>query len=55
MGKKDQFQTRAIHVGNEPDHETGAIVAPIHLTSTYEQEGVGKDKGYDYSRGGNPT
>jgi len=55
MGKKDQFQTRAIHVGNEPDHETGAIVAPIHLTSTYEQEEVGKDKGYDYSRGGNPT
>ena len=41
MVKKDQFQTRAIHVGNEPDHETGAIVAPIHLTSTYEQEEVG--------------
>ena len=55
MGKKDQFQTRAIHVGNEPDHETGAIVAPIHLTSTYEQHAVGKDKGFDYSRGGNPT
>ena len=55
MGKKDRFQTRAIHVGNEPDHETGAIVAPIHLTSTYEQHAVGKDKGFDYSRGGNPT
>ena len=55
MSKNDQFQTRAIHVGNEPDNETGAIVAPIHLTSTYQQEEVGKDKGYDYSRGGNPT
>jgi len=55
MGNKDRFQTRAIHVGNEPDHETGAIVAPIHLTSTYEQHAVGKDKGFDYSRGGNPT
>ena len=55
MSKKDNFQTRAIHIGNEPDQETGAVIAPIHLTSTYEQHAVGNDKGYDYSRGGNPT
>ena len=55
MSKKDNFQTRAIHIGNEPDQETGAVIAPIHLTSTYEQNAVGNDKGYDYSRGGNPT
>ena len=35
MGKKDQFQTRAIHVGNEPDNETGAIVAPIPVSYTH--------------------
>ena len=55
MSKKTRFQTRAIHAGNEPDKETGAVVAPIHLTSTYQQEGVGLHKGFDYSRGGNPT
>jgi cystathionine beta-lyase/cystathionine gamma-synthase len=55
MSKKTRFQTRAIHAGNEPDKETGAVVAPIHLTSTYQQEGVGLNKGFDYSRGGNPT
>ena len=47
MSKKDNFQTRAIHIGNEPDQETGAVIAPIHLTSTYEQNAVGNDKGYD--------
>ena len=55
MNNKDRFQTRAIHVGNKPDKETGAVSPPINLTSTFEQKSVGNDKGYDYSRGGNPT
>ena len=55
MNEKDKFQTRAIHIGNKPDKETGAVSPPIHLTSTFEQESVGNDKGFDYSRGGNPT
>tara|TARA_B100000959_G_scaffold113553_1_gene119706 strand:- start:1682 stop:2848 length:1167 start_codon:yes stop_codon:yes gene_type:complete len=55
MGAKDRFQTRAIHIGNEPDKETGAVAPPIHLTSTFQQEAVGEDKGFDYARGGNPT
>jgi cystathionine beta-lyase/cystathionine gamma-synthase len=49
------FETRAIHEGQEPDPATGAVITPIYQTSTYEQEGVGKNKGYDYSRSGNPT
>ena len=55
MNKKDKFQTRAIHIGNKPDKETGSVSPPIHLTSTFEQESVGNDRGFDYSRGGNPT
>lgn len=56
MNKKDlSFATRAIHVGNEPDPVTGSISPPIHLTTTYEQEGVGKHRGFDYSRAVNPT
>src|SRR6478672_7367466 len=49
------FETRAIHVGQEPDPATGAIITPIYQTSTYVQEAVGKHKGYDYSRVANPT
>ncbi|MBI4869313.1 MAG: PLP-dependent transferase [Candidatus Wallbacteria bacterium] len=49
------FSTRAIHAGQQPDPATGAIVTPVYLTSTYVQEEVGVTKGYDYSRGGNPT
>ena len=49
------FETRAIHEGQEPDPATGAITTPIYQTSTYVQEEVGKHKGYDYSRAGNPT
>jgi cystathionine gamma-synthase len=49
------FETRAIHEGQEPDPATGALITPIYQTSTYLQEGVGKNKGYDYSRSGNPT
>ena len=49
------FETRAIHAGQEPDTATGAVVTPLYLTSTYAQEQVGVHKGYDYSRTGNPT
>ena len=49
------FETRAIHDGQEPDPATGAITTPIYLTSTYVQEAVGEHKGYDYSRVANPT
>src|SRR3954464_4295351 len=49
------FETRAIHAGQEPDPVTGAIITPIYQTSTYVQEAVGVNKGYDYSRVGNPT
>jgi len=49
------FETRAIHEGQEPDSATGAITTPIYLTSTYVQDAVGEHKGYDYSRVANPT
>ena len=49
------FETRAIHDGQEPDPATGAIVTPIYQTSTYVQEAVGVHKGYDYARVANPT
>jgi len=50
-----EFETRAIHVGQEPDPATGAITTPIYQTSTYAQEAVGVHKGYDYARVANPT
>jgi cystathionine gamma-lyase/cystathionine beta-lyase/cystathionine gamma-lyase/homocysteine desulfhydrase len=49
------FATDAIHAGQDPDPSTGAVVIPIYQTSTYVQEAVGKNKGYEYSRTGNPT
>ena len=50
-----QFRTRAIHVGQERDRTTGAIVPPIHLASTFVQPGAGEWGEFDYSRSGNPT
>jgi cystathionine beta-lyase/cystathionine gamma-synthase len=49
------FSTRAIHAGQEADPATGATIVPIYQTSTYTQEAVGRNKGYDYSRTVNPT
>src|SRR5919197_2962768 len=49
------FETRAIHDGQEPDPATGAVTVPIYQTSTYVQESVGEHKGYEYSRVHNPT
>lgn len=51
----DSFRTRAIHVGNEIDPATGAVVPPIHVASTFRQPGAGKWGTFDYSRSGNPT
>jgi cystathionine gamma-lyase len=49
------FETRAIHAGQEPDPATGAAIVPIYQTSTFIQEEVGRTKGWEYSRTGNPT
>jgi cystathionine beta-lyase/cystathionine gamma-synthase len=49
------FETRAIHEGQEPDPATGSVTVPIYQTSTYVHEAVGEHKGYDYSRVANPT
>jgi cystathionine gamma-lyase len=50
-----RFDTRAVHVGNEPDELTGAVTPPIYTSSTFAQAEIGKTKGYEYSRTGNPT
>src|SRR3954451_10990774 len=60
MGELDEqvgwgFETRAVHVGQEPDPTSGAVVTPITLSTTFAQEGVGEHKGFEYSRSGNPT
>ncbi|MFO0070854.1 MAG: trans-sulfuration enzyme family protein [Gemmatimonas sp.] len=49
------FATRAIHAGQRPDPVSGAIMTPLYLTSTYVQESIGVNKGYEYARGKNPT
>jgi cystathionine beta-lyase/cystathionine gamma-synthase len=53
--KQPGFATRAIHSGQEPDPETGAVAVPIYPTSTYVQQELGKNKGYEYARVSNPT
>ncbi|HEX8818225.1 MAG TPA: PLP-dependent aspartate aminotransferase family protein [Terriglobales bacterium] len=57
MPKKTEsgFATRSIHVGQQPDVETGAVSVPIYATSTYVQQEIGKNKGYEYARVTNPT
>src|SRR5579871_3258262 len=49
------FSTRSVHTGQKPDPLTGAVSVPIYATSTYAQEEIGKNKGYEYSRAKNPT
>jgi cystathionine gamma-synthase len=49
------FETRAIHAGQDPDAATGSVVVPIDLATTFAQDGVGKPRGYEYGRSGNPT
>jgi cystathionine gamma-synthase len=53
--RKPGFETLAIHAGQDPERLTGAVVVPIFQTSTFAQEAVGKNKGYEYGRTGNPT
>jgi cystathionine gamma-lyase len=55
MNQKMKFGTKAIHAGQEPDPTTGAVMTPIYQTSTYWQKTPGDNKGYEYSRGTNPT
>jgi cystathionine gamma-synthase len=55
MTDSPRFETAAIHAGQDPDPATGAAVAPIYQTSTYVQDGVGRHRGYEYSRTDNPT
>ncbi|MGA2666057.1 MAG: PLP-dependent aspartate aminotransferase family protein [Nitrososphaerales archaeon] len=50
-----RFATKAVHSGNEPDRETGAVAPPIFTASTFAQDGIGKPRTYEYSRTGNPT
>src|SRR5579862_8005514 len=52
---KHGFSTRAIHDGQPPDPLTGAVNVPIYLSSTYQQEEIGKNKGHEYARVTNPT
>jgi cystathionine gamma-synthase len=49
------FETRAVHGGGGPDPATGAVNTPVYLSSTFEQDGVGIDRGFEYSRSGNPS
>src|SRR5437899_11750947 len=49
------FGTRAVHAGQRPEPLAGAIMTPVYLTSTYVQEELGRNKGYEYARGKNPT
>ncbi len=49
------FETRAVHVGQEPDETTGAITVPVHLATTFVQSAPGQHRGYEYSRTANPT
>lgn len=53
--RPEGFETRAIHVGQEPDRETGAVMPPIYATSTFAQTRPGENQGYDYTRSGNPN
>ena len=55
MRPADGFETRAIHAGQPSDPQTGAVMVPIYQTSTFAQDGVGRHKGYEYARTGNPT
>src|ERR1700691_3637275 len=50
-----KYSTLAVHAGQHPDPLTGAVNVPVYLSSTFELTGIGTDKGYDYSRAGNPT
>jgi cystathionine beta-lyase/cystathionine gamma-synthase len=50
-----KYSTLAVHAGQHPDPLTGAVNVPVYLSSTFELTGIGTDRGWDYSRAGNPT
>ena len=50
-----RYSTLAVHAGQYPDPLTGAVNVPVYLSSTFELTGIGTDRGWDYSRAGNPT
>ena len=50
-----EFETRAIHDGQAAEPLTGAVAVPVYQTSTYQQDGIGRPRAYEYSRTGNPT
>ena len=54
-GATGGFETRAIHAGQPADAQTGAVMVPIYQSSTFAQEGIGRHKGFEYARTGNPT
>ena len=55
LNNESRFETRAIHAGQPPESNTGAVIPPIFQTSTYAQRSPGEDTGYVYGRGNNPT
>jgi cystathionine gamma-synthase len=55
VNDEDGFETRAIHVGQEPDATTGAVIPPLSLSTTFAQDAVGEHRGFEYARSGNPT
>ena len=55
VGEDWGFETRAVHVGQEPDPATGAVVPPISLSTTFAQQAVGRHRGWEYARSANPT
>ena len=55
MTDEPRFETRAIHVGQDADEATGATIVPVYQTATFTQDAIGTNRGYEYSRSGNPT
>ncbi|WP_203136962.1 cystathionine gamma-synthase [Microbacterium sp. JZ31] len=56
MSTEHRFDTNAVHAGQEPDETTGAVIPPVHFSTTYAQDGIGGLRaGYEYARAGNPT
>ena len=54
--EQGRFETRAVHAGQEPDPQNGAVMTPVYFTSTYKQDAPAKPRqGYEYSRTSNPT